>query len=43
MLDGKLVEKDAITDEDDVLNYGEQIVVVGISGQTDLIVCKKRK
>ena len=43
MLDGKLVEKEAITDEDDVLNYGEQVVVVGISGQTDLIVCKKRK
>ena len=43
MLDGKLVEKEAVTDEYEVLNYGEQIVVVGISGQTELIVCKKRK
>ncbi len=43
MLDGKLVEKEAVTDEEDVINYGEQIVVVGISGQTELIVRRKRK
>lgn len=43
MLDGKLVEKEAVTDEEEMLNYGEQVVVVGISGQTELIVRKKRK
>jgi len=43
MLDGKLVEKDAVTDETDLINYGEQIVVVGVSGQTELIVRRKRK
>ena len=43
MLDGKLVEKDAVTDEDQTLNYGEQIVVIGISGGTELIVRKKAR
>jgi len=43
MLDGRLVEKDAVTDEAEMLNYGEQIVVVGISGGTELIVRKKAR
>ncbi len=43
MLDGRLVEKDAVTDEAEMLNYGEQIVVVGISGGTELIVRKKTR
>ena len=43
MLDGRLVEKDAVTDEAEMLNYGEQIVVIGISGGTELIVRKKAR
>lgn len=43
MLDGKLVEKEAVTDEEETLNYGDQIVVVGISGETELIVKRKIK
>lgn len=43
LLDGKLVEKDAVTDEEKMLNYGEQIVVIGISGGTDLIVKRKAR
>ncbi len=41
MLDGRLVEKNAVTDEEETLNYGEQIVVIGISGGTELIVKRK--
>lgn len=41
LLDGRLVEKDAVTDEAETLNYGEQIVVIGISGGTELIVKRK--
>ena len=41
MLDGRLVEKNAVTDETETLNYGEQIVVIGISGGTELIVKRK--
>ena len=37
------VEKDAVTDEEKMLNYGEQIVVIGISGGTDLIVKRKAR
>ena len=43
MLDGRLVEKNAVTDEEDTLNYGEQVVVIGISGGTELIVKRKFK
>ena len=43
LLDGQLVEKDAVTDEEKMLNYGEQIVVIGISGGTDLIVKRKAR
>ena len=41
LLDGRLVEKDAVTDEEETLNYGEQVVVIGISGGTELIVKRK--
>ncbi len=41
LLDGRLVEKDAVTDEAEPLEDGEQIVVVGISGGTELIVQRK--
>ena len=43
MLDGKLVEKDAVTDEVETINYGEQIIVIGITGGTDLVVRKRVK
>ncbi len=43
MLDGKLVEKDAVTDEAETINYGEQIIVIGITGGTDLVVRKRVK
>ena len=43
LLDGKLVEKEAVTDEEEMISYGEQIVVVGISGGTELIVQRKVK
>lgn len=43
LLDGKLVEKEAVTDEEEMIGYGEQIVVVGISGGTELIVQRKVK
>ena len=43
LLDGKLVEKEAVTDEEETIDYGEQIVVIGISGGTELIVQRKIK
>lgn len=43
LLDGKLVEKEAVTDEEEMIAYGEQIVVVGICGGTELIVQRKIK
>lgn len=41
LLGGRLVEKDAVTDETEQIADGEQIVVVGISGGTELIVQRK--
>lgn len=43
LLDGKLVEKEAVTDESEMIVDGEQIVVVGISGGSELIVQRKIK
>ena len=43
LLDGRLVEKEAVTDEEEMIDYGEQIVVIGISGGTELIVQRKVK
>lgn len=41
MLQGTYVERDAITDEENAISTGAEIVVVGVSGQTTLIVRKK--
>ncbi len=41
LLDGKLVEKEAVTDETEMINYGEQVIVIGISGGSELIVKRK--
>ncbi len=41
LLDGALVEKEAVTDEESSIAYGEQVLVVGISGGNTLIVRKK--
>ena len=41
LLDGKLVEKEAITDDPEMIVYGEQILVIGISGGSELIVKRK--
>ncbi|MBE6531189.1 MAG: hypothetical protein E7679_03735 [Ruminococcaceae bacterium] len=41
MLQGSYVERDAVTDADEAIPTGSEIVVVGISGQTDLVVRKK--
>lgn len=41
MLQGSYVERDAVTDDETSLPTGSEIVVVGVSGQTTLIVRKK--
>ncbi len=41
MLQGSYVERDAVTDDAEALHTGCEIVVVGVSGQTTLIVKKK--
>ncbi len=41
MLQGALVERDAVTDEKEPLPYGTEIVVVGVSGESTLVVAKK--
>lgn len=41
MLQGAYVERNAVTDNDESIPTGSEVVVVGISGQTDLIVRKK--
>ena len=41
MLQGSYVERDAVTDEDSPLLTGSEIVVIGVSGQTTLIVKQK--
>ena len=40
---GKLSEKNAVTDEDTDIEYGEEILVIGISGEETLIVKRKHK
>ena len=40
---GKLCEKNAVTDEETDIAYGEEIVVIGISGEDTLIVRRKHK
>ena len=41
MLQGSYVERDAVTDDDAAIPTGAEIVVVGVSGQTDLVVRRK--
>lgn len=41
MLQGAYVERDAVTDEENPLPTGSEVIVIGVSGQTTLIVRKK--
>ncbi len=41
MLQGSYVERGAVTDEETAIPTGAEIVVVGISGQTELVVKRK--
>ncbi len=41
LLQGSYVERDAVTDEETPLPTGSEVVVVGLSGQTTLVVKKK--
>ena len=41
MLQGAYVERNAVTDHTEALPTGSEIVVIGLSGQTDLVVRKK--
>ncbi|MBQ3527488.1 MAG: NfeD family protein [Clostridia bacterium] len=41
MLQGSYVERDAVTDADEDIPTGSEVVVTGISGQTTLVVMKK--
>lgn len=41
MLQGAYVERNAVTDDEEAIPTGCEIVVVGISGQTDLVVRRK--
>ena len=41
MLQGAYVERDAVTDEEEPIPTGSEIVIVGVSGQTALVVKRK--
>lgn len=41
MLQGSYVERNAVTDEETAIPTGSEVIVVGISGQTNLIVKRK--
>ncbi len=41
LLQGSYVERDAVTDDEESIPTGAQIVVVGLSGQTTLVVRRK--
>ena len=41
MLQGSYVERNAVTDESEAIPTGSEVVVIGISGQTDLVVKRK--
>ncbi len=43
IVQGKLCERDAVTDEETMINYGEEITVIGISGEETLIVRRKNR
>ena len=41
MLQGAYVERGAVTDEDEAIPTGSEIVVIGVSGECDLVVRRK--
>ncbi len=41
MLQGAYVERDAVTDEEEPIPTGSEVVVIGVSGQTTLVVKRK--
>ena len=41
MLQGVFVERNAVTDDESPIPTGAEVVVIGVSGQTDLVVKKK--
>ena len=41
MLQGAYVERNAVTDESDPIPTGSEIIVVGVSGETSLVVKRK--
>ncbi len=41
MLQGSYVERGAVTDDEEPIPTGSEVVVVGVSGQTDLVVRRK--
>ena len=41
MLQGAYVERNAVTDDEDAIPTGAEVIIVGVSGQTDLIVKRK--
>ena len=41
MLQGAYVERDAVTDDSEAIPTGAEIIVIGVSGQTDLVVKRK--
>ncbi len=41
MLQGAYVERDAVTDEDEMIPTGAEVVVVSVSGHTNLVVKRK--
>lgn len=41
MLQGAYVERNAVTDETEAIPTGSEVIVVGVSGQTDLVVKRK--
>ena len=41
MLQGSYVERNAVTDDNAPISTGSEVVVIGVSGQTDLIVKRK--
>lgn len=43
IIQGKLSEKSAVTDEETVIERGEEVTVIGISGEETLIVRRKNK
>ena len=41
MLQGSYVERDAVTDDEEAIPTGSEVTVIGLSGQTTLVVTKK--